>query len=601
MASEGGQASDNLWAGLSCSVLEPGLRSVLLIGARPYDILATAEAVSRFLSAPHTVVLRSCETDEDLWGRVSIAGAGEPTLVWRPGLLASQSATVVAIPDLSRAGLAATRAMVALIGADVAHLERQGESTAWRPNYFWIAGCASTSIGEVSPHLLDRFALRLSFDPSSPVLDQVTEMPISWGERIRDAGTTAVLDKELLARILHASNGEGFRRALALSRLTRAYARLARLERADSEHFDEVAALIGLHVAANTTTKPSTQVPIRLQDNVERDEIPEPRPGSPSQRRRAGGATIAQPRAQVAASTVPDEPEQEQVLAAAPVQFTPYPEDHTPTLREAESLRLPPRPAQTSRAGSGVIMGTQPAMSKRDIAWVATILRSARYRRIRQRAGHESETLLIRRSDLRSYRRAPTPQRLLVILLDATAVNGCRWDEAISPYLRWAYVERAAIHVVHVGVGETPDDSLRARLITGRNLLAPSIAKALNPVPGSATPLAHGLDLALRAIRNRLHHGRSRIDQVVFAVITDGRGNVPLDTSLRGHLDREAITGRRGIEDAFRIASEIAALQNLRAVVLHPRLTVLKHLPLELAALLQASTIEIAPREAAQD
>jgi hypothetical protein len=71
-----------------------------------------------------------------------------------------------------------------------------------------------------------------------------------------------------------------------------------------------------------------------------------------------------------------------------------------------------------------------------------------------------------------------------------------------------------------------------------------------------------------------------------------------LDTSLRGHLDQETLVGRRGIEDALRIASQIAKLNNLCSIVLHPRLSALKDLPLELAARLNASTVEIAPIEA---
>jgi magnesium chelatase subunit D len=66
------------------------------------------------------------------------------------------------IPDLTKLSLAAARACVVLMGADVAHLERHGQQANWQPNLCWLAGCASGEVGVVSPHLLDRFALRLS-------------------------------------------------------------------------------------------------------------------------------------------------------------------------------------------------------------------------------------------------------------------------------------------------------------------------------------------------------------------------------------------------------------------------------------------------------
>jgi magnesium chelatase subunit D len=69
---------------------------------------------------------------------------------------------LVVIPDLTKLSLAALRACVALMGADTADLQRHGQNQQWQPQLCWLAGCSSNEIGMVSPHLLDRFAMRMS-------------------------------------------------------------------------------------------------------------------------------------------------------------------------------------------------------------------------------------------------------------------------------------------------------------------------------------------------------------------------------------------------------------------------------------------------------
>ncbi|MFM5960678.1 MAG: hypothetical protein ACKOQ2_26585, partial [Dolichospermum sp.] len=83
---------------------------------------------------------------------------------WQSGLLGETENTkeirLVIIPDLTKLSLAAMRATVVLMGANVAHLERHGQTKSWQPNLCWLVGCSSQKeeIGKISPHLLDRFA-----------------------------------------------------------------------------------------------------------------------------------------------------------------------------------------------------------------------------------------------------------------------------------------------------------------------------------------------------------------------------------------------------------------------------------------------------------
>jgi magnesium chelatase subunit D len=82
---------------------------------------------------------------------------------WQSGALVNRDhdLRLVVIPDLTRLSLAATRACVMLMSADVGHLERYGQQQSWQPNLCWLVGCDSQQVGMVSTHLLDRLALRL--------------------------------------------------------------------------------------------------------------------------------------------------------------------------------------------------------------------------------------------------------------------------------------------------------------------------------------------------------------------------------------------------------------------------------------------------------
>ena len=58
--------------------------------------------------------------------------------------------------------MAAARACIALMDSGVAHVERHGYQGQWRSHICWIAGCERSQVKFLSPHLLDRFALRLA-------------------------------------------------------------------------------------------------------------------------------------------------------------------------------------------------------------------------------------------------------------------------------------------------------------------------------------------------------------------------------------------------------------------------------------------------------
>ena len=177
------QPEESFPLGLAAAALSPGLRSVLIYDLPTSSIDDVAALWTEMLRAAtgrsvRRVNLSPGASEDDLWGGYVPAGSLEASPIhWRDGLLAPPDGELrlVVIPDLARLGLVATRSCVQLVEAPIAHLERHGRSRSWRPELCWLAACDRDELGVVSPHLLDRFALRLHSPPAEPSM-QVDEL-----------------------------------------------------------------------------------------------------------------------------------------------------------------------------------------------------------------------------------------------------------------------------------------------------------------------------------------------------------------------------------------------------------------------------------------
>jgi magnesium chelatase subunit D len=286
--------SNSLIRGLIAAALNPGLRNVLVFDATIDTLTTAAKTLELMLRQVTncqitTMQLGVVETEEDLWGQLLLR---DKKIVWQPGVLTrgqGQELQVVIIPDLTRLSMAGARACVTLMGADVAYLERHGKRGEWRPNLCWLAGCPSKKgeTGLVSPHLLDRFALRLS-EPVLEVVDRVGEVRPAKVRDIRDfledtwqseKSENVVLPLELVDRLRQASQvsavftleagmrvidyfacGESYsvRRELALLRLAQVQAQLDGVVQIRQSQVDEAAAMIGLKLWEGSNLKRDT-------------------------------------------------------------------------------------------------------------------------------------------------------------------------------------------------------------------------------------------------------------------------------------------------------------------------------------------------------
>jgi len=239
---------------------------------------------------------------------------------------------------------------------------------------------------------------------------------------------------------------------------------------------------------------------------------------------------------------------------------------------------------RSPRVGFGHPIGTQPATNLEDISLFGTVMEAAKFQNYRKnlpRLNQERSHFQIWLTDLRSYRRVPMPQYQLICAIDFTCLQDRLWQDALLPHLRdWAYVNRASIVIIRIGAKDAKEH-LRSQLVQARNLLAPEVFKALDGEAGVATPLAHGLDLAGRTARASLQHGRSQMTRVRLVVLTDGRGNIPLQASLDGVLDRPV--SQEGIDDALTAARGLSEIPRLEIVLLDPQSQFYKELPQRLA------------------
>ncbi|AGC43200.1 magnesium chelatase [Myxococcus stipitatus DSM 14675] len=608
---------------LACASLREDLGSLLLYDAAPALLATVADAwrskVSDVLGQTVRVVrLGAWTTEEDLWG---LSGS-LPSPWGMPGLIDDEVPRLVVLGDMTTLSLAGLRACVTLMGAEVASVEREGQSRTFRPRCWWLASCALDDVGQVSPHVLDRFALRVR----APALEldrvnvlrrmvggasseEVTvESSLRWvmAARVETRVSSDALT-EAVAR-LPSVPGAGLRGQISLVRMACALARLQHVAkewqlapRVDVlvAHVREAARLLQFsgretdtaleaRITESTPVCPehshapapvAAEAPASPSSAAERTVVPEP-----AERIMAGSHSAVVMKAAV---TSPAEPQAGAALSPLELERT------TPIQREQAPLRLPSfRAGSRSATGRGVILGGRPATELRDLSILRTLLAAAPYQRMRQNrvGGSVQNRLLLSREDLRSYRRAPVAQHLLMLVLDFTCMESADWQAALRPYLAEAYIERAQVCIIQLGVAE---DELRARRVLARNLLAPSVAQALEASPGCATPLADGLDLAAATLRRMLQVGRNAAHRARLVVFTDGRGNVPLKASRMGMMPKAV--GLEGVEDSLHVASQFRGMRQVRAVLLKPPLNALAELPLRLADVLRADVVEVRP------
>ncbi|MEK2493191.1 hypothetical protein WN990_26920 [Kitasatospora purpeofusca] len=566
-------------------------------------------ASARGLVSP-VVVLGAWTTAESLWLRTAPAGHG---LVLEPGSLVEHChdapPPVVLVPDLEHAPLPVVHAVLALLGSDAASLERLGHSIRWKPRARWLAALPRAAAGRLSPHLLDRFPLRVDAGGLAEAL-RTLRADAEPGEASTD-GSGTVDDAVLLHRALPAPGGwnrpatltaeaaalvvllmpgsPGRRRDLALARTARALA--AGAESVGPEHVREAARLFGL-------AQPRSAVPPRTQ--APDPGLPSTDPVGPTAPAAVSLVRTAEAvgdRSAVAAS-MPRPLDAEQAPVPDPATGSPYPEDDPTALAPFASLRSDHRRPCADRPTGGRRIGVQPARDLRDLAIVSTLLEAAKFRAVRQPedlrgelegerqgASVERPTLAVSAADLRQYRHARDSGRALILVLDHSCRAGWDLGPPLAPFLRWAHRHDAAVTVVEFGHRGAANEPAAERY-RATSLLDPRIPVSIGRTPGLASPLAHALDLAAQELRRSGRRARGGHHEAVLIVVTDGRGNVPLGASLLGRVT--ARVGHEGVTDALTAARSVRRIAPARTALISPDSGLYPELAFDLAESLGA-------------
>lgn len=618
---------------LASAVLNPNLRTMLVYDA-PYDGL---QQIASYLS---TIVgslehemklvvtqLGSTEHDDTLWGSIPLPVkdvASQPVMQLKPLLYSqqrnSEQCELLLLPNLAEISLAVARAGVMLMGTNVVHLERNGQSEVWQPQQYWLAACAQDDIGLVSPHLVDRFVLRLNWKDVSFATDHQTHVQhlqqrlarnhtgganLSSADHVQIQSIVKLIKKaqqhhpqatpEMMEAVIDYFAEEMLpaqlyhRHEITLARYAVAVAQIDGADNVAEQHIASAASLMGIRKPEVNTD--DTSGPTRKKENLTTpkgsETIEKHKPSATDQE--SGGTHLPLEKKEQVSAEV-QEASLTPLLQSILAPENPYLEESAPVLHEEDALRLPWRRSSLSRTDHGAIVGVEQGASVHDIAIVSTILHAVLFSKLHPSKDNPTG-VHVTQEDLYHYRRSPAPEHMLLLLLDYTSLKHCDWQEALLPYLGWAYIRRASISIVKVGAQDARYE-LQAEVVHARNMLVPLLEHTLNVATGKATPLAHGMQLALQTVQRNLQHGRNTVQHVLLVVISDGRGNIPLQASINKHVTMKV--RREGIGDALKIAQEIRDMQHVESVLLNPQPPHYAHLPQLLADSLGATIVPIA-------
>lgn len=603
-------AAERVAVVLECLAVDRRIGGVIFVDLPPALLTGLAQWLNTLLPGSHSddevVNLGAAQSSDELWRRIGPPSAdGRFRFAPEPGPLIDLPGgpvRTIIVPDLARANRAVVQAAVQLIGADVAVADRHGWHLGWLPRSRWLAACARSDIGRLSPHLLDRFAVRvdaadiMALDRDPVVVREALDAPsdsylpllhLSRREARRqpqpDQPQPMLIGEA--AELVLSYVGEvtaPVRRDLALARTARVLAIWDGRDAVLTEHVDQAAQLLGFRRPEQRKPPAPTSEQADSQTGSATSEPDEWQTVSDDH---AGGVPMSETGASAPLEAIN--------VAADALGATLYPEDAPGSMPEYASLREPLRRRGGLPARRGQPVGIEPTSELTDIALFATLFEAAKFQAIRRaRARNAGPEVLIRGSDLRRHRRQCKPGTALVLVLDHTCRRDWDWSAALAPYLRWVYVQGGALTMIELGHLDSADE-LRAEVYRTGSVLDGRVAVSLNRLAGRATPLASALDLAAQELR-RQRRGRAISERTWLVVTTDGRGNVPLAASqLRRPPGR---VSREGITDTLAVAQAIRSLPIGQRVVLRPPdLSPYPELPFDLADALGGIVAEPEP------